>query len=87
LSRLLMFDAKMTVRQLQAETRLRRKKPYRRNKSRLDRYRMEILALRQHGASAAEIQRWLRQKRVCVFLTTVTRWLEKNDGQILSRKN
>ena len=87
LSRLLMFDAEMIVKQLQAETRQRRKKPYRRNKSRLDRYRMEILALRRHGASAAEIQRWLRQKRVCVVLTTVTRWLGKNNDQILSRKN
>ena len=48
LSRLLMFDAEMIVKQLQAETRQRRKKPYRRNKSRLDRYRMEILALRRH---------------------------------------
>ena len=53
-------------------------KPYRRNQSRLDRYRVEILALKHHGASAAEIQRWLRQKRICVVLTTVTRWLEKN---------
>lgn len=82
-----MFDAEMIVKQLQAETRQRRKKPYRRNKSRLDRYRMEILALRRHSASASEIQRWLRKKRVCVVLTTVTRWLEKNDGQILSQKN
>ena len=82
-----MFDAEMIVKQLQAETRQRRKKPYRRNKSRLDRYRMEILALRRHGASVSEIQRWLRKKRVCVVLTTVTRWLEKNDGQILSQKN
>ncbi|HGK7549022.1 TPA: hypothetical protein ACJ562_004813 [Klebsiella pneumoniae] len=74
----MMFDAEMAVRQLQEETRLRRKKPYRRNQSRLDRYRVEILALKHHGASAAEIQRWLRQKRICVVLTTVTRWLEKN---------
>ena len=74
-----MFDAKTTVMKLRQETRLRRKRPYRRNQSRLDRFRAEILALKHHGASAAEIQRWLRQKRICVVLTTVTRWLEKNN--------
>ncbi|HIF6447749.1 TPA: hypothetical protein ACX33Y_003870 [Klebsiella pneumoniae] len=74
-----MFDAKTTVMRLRQETRLRRKRPYRRNQSRLDRFRVEILALKHHGASAAEIQRWLRQKRICVVLTTVTRWLEKNN--------
>lgn len=75
-----MFDAKTIVMTLREETRLRRKRPYRRNQSRLDRYRVEILALKHHGASAVEIQRWLRQKRVCVVLTTVTRWLEKHHG-------
>ncbi|PLF09164.1 hypothetical protein [Klebsiella quasipneumoniae] len=74
-----MFDAKTTVMKLRQETRLRRKRPYRRNQSRLDRFRVEILALKHHSASAAEIQRWLRQKRICVVLTTVTRWLEKNN--------
>ena len=74
-----MFEANTTVMKLRQETRLRRKRPYRRNQSRLDRFRVEILALKHHGASAAEIQRWLRQKRICVVLTTVTRWLEKNN--------
>lgn len=41
-----MFDAKTTVMKLRQETRLRRKRPYRRNQSRLDRFRVEILALK-----------------------------------------
>lgn len=44
-----MFDAKTIVIKLQEETRLRRKRPYRRNQSRLDRYRVEILALKHPG--------------------------------------
>ena len=46
--------------------------------SRLDRYTGELLSLYQAGASAAELQRWLRARRIKVVLSTVTRWLEKN---------
>ncbi|EID5629741.1 hypothetical protein ABV825_005128, partial [Escherichia coli] len=52
------------------------KKTYR--KSRLDRYTGELLQLYRAGASAAELQRWLREKRIRVVLSTVTRWLAKN---------
>ena len=51
----------------------RRTRPYRR--SRLDRFRPELLALRDCGATAAEIRLWLRDRRVKVAPSTVTRWL------------
>uniref|UniRef100_UPI001D0E46A9 hypothetical protein n=1 Tax=Klebsiella pneumoniae TaxID=573 RepID=UPI001D0E46A9 len=59
-----------------AQTRRIRQVRYR--PSRLDRYTGELLSLYQAGASAAELQRWLRARRIKVVLSTVTRWLEKN---------
>lgn len=48
--------------------------------SRLDSHAFEILELRKNGATASEIQRWLRKKkRIVVALSTVTRWLDKNE--------
>ena len=61
---------------LQAQTRRIRQVRYR--PSRLDRYTGELLSLYQAGARAAELQRWLRARRIKVVLSTVTRWLEKN---------
>ena len=65
------FDTAAELAALQAQT--RRIRP-----SRLDRYTGELLSLYQAGASAAELQRWLRARRIKVVLSTVTRWLEKN---------
>lgn len=73
------FNAKDELDKLRAEGRLIRKKRY--FKSRLDRYEDELNALRASGASIAEIQRWLRKRRVNVVWSTVSRWFEKN-GQI-----
>ncbi|MDP1166082.1 hypothetical protein, partial [Klebsiella pneumoniae] len=61
---------------LQAQPRRIRQGRYR--PSRLDRYTGELLSLNQAGASAAELQRWLRARRIKVVWSTVTRWLEKN---------
>ncbi len=73
-----MFDAVAEVEALKAHKQRIRKRVYRR--SQLDRYRGELLALRKEGASATDLQRWLRQQRIRVTLTTVTRWLEKHVG-------
>ncbi|EAN7946107.1 hypothetical protein EOG18_23725 [Salmonella enterica] len=70
------FDAGSELAVLREQTRTIRKTRYR--KSRLDRYTGELLLLSREGASAAELQRWLREKRIRVVLSTVTRWLEKN---------
>jgi len=66
------------VDQLKAHNRRIRKRVYRRSK--LDKFRGELITLRREGASATDLQRWLKQQRIRVTLTTVTRWLEKHVG-------
>ena len=46
--------------------------------SKLTRYKSELLAMHKAGANAADLQRWLKQKRINVVHTTVSRWLKKN---------
>ena len=48
-------------------------------RSRLDRHAGELLALHRAGASTAELQRWLRERRIKVVHSTVARWLAKHD--------
>lgn len=70
------FNTIAVVERLKEETKELRKPRYRR--SRLDRYKAELIALKQEGASNAECQRWLRQNRIKVDHRTVGRWIEKN---------
>lgn len=70
------FDTQREMTKLREQTQTIRKKRYR--KSRLDRHTGELLQLHRAGASAAELQRWLREKRIRVVLSTVTRWLSRN---------
>ncbi len=62
-----------------------KRKPYR--KSKLDKFRAELVSLREHGASLAELQAWLRiKKRVKTERSTISRYLVQlsalggNDG-------
>lgn len=71
------FDIQHELATLREQTRLIRKPRYR--QSRLDRHAGELLQLRHAGASAAELQRWLRARRIKVVLSTVTRWLAQHD--------
>ncbi len=72
------FDAAAEAASLRAETRARRRPRYRR--SRLDRYKGELLALRDEGCTTAELQRWLLARRVRVQHATVARWLRRHAG-------
>ena len=47
-------------------------------RSSLERYRGELLTLHQQHHNTAELQRWLRAKKVKVVWSTVRRWLQKN---------
>jgi hypothetical protein len=78
-----LFDPHAEAARLRAITTARRKTTYRR--SRLDRYTSELLKLRQAGATIAEIQRWLRERRVAVVHATVARWLSRQNDGGLSR--
>lgn len=70
------FDAELEVKKLKKQTSTIRKTRY--SKSRLDRYKGELLALSKEGSSCAELQRYLRTKRIKVAYTTVSRWLAKH---------
>jgi len=54
------------------------RKPKRFSRSRLDKFKFEILKLRKEGASLADIQFWLREKRIVVALSSISRWLKKH---------
>lgn len=61
---------------VQAERAVRKRKYYR--ASRLDRYRAEMLSLRDAGASHEDIRFWLsKYKRVSVHTSTISRALER----------
>ena len=70
------FNAIATAALLKNETKEIRKSRYR--TSRLDRYKSELISLKNEGVSNAECWRWLRQKRIKVNYRTVGRWVEKN---------
>ena len=70
------FNANNEYEALKEQTQLIRKRRYK--PSRLDRYKGELLQLHQAGNSTAELQRWLRKKRIKVVHSTVSRWLQKN---------
>lgn len=70
------FDAAAEAAALKAHIQTIRKKRY--SPSQLDRYRGELLQLHRAGVTAAELQRWLRAKKVKVVWSTVWRWLQKN---------
>ncbi len=73
------FDVQAELSALKAQTKAIRKRNYSTRKSRLDKYTHQLLALRQGGATTAELQRWLRHnKRIKVAHSTVLRWLEKH---------
>ncbi|MCY1422248.1 hypothetical protein D9M71_379240 [compost metagenome] len=74
------FDPQAEAARLRATTRMRRKTTYRR--SRLDRYAGELLALHRAGATIAELQRWLGERRVRVVHTTVARWLSRQTAGV-----
>jgi hypothetical protein len=69
-------DAIQEVRKLKQQTKVVRVKRY--GKSRLDRHKTKLLLLKKHGASTAELKRWLLSNRIKVVWTTVDRWLQKN---------
>jgi hypothetical protein len=70
------FNPEVVVARLKVQTVILRKKVYKR--SRLDRYKGELLQLKHQGATTAELQRWLKDKRIKVVWTTVKRWLDNN---------
>ncbi len=72
------FDEVATLKELKEETKNIRYRCYKKYRSRLDRYKNELLILYQDGATRAELKRWLRRKKIKVAWSTVNRWIAKN---------
>ena len=68
-----MFDAQKEASELRRQTQIIRKRNYKKRTSRLDQYKDELLALKREGSSTAELQRWLRKRRIKVVHSTVLR--------------
>lgn len=73
------FNADTELEALRRQTGEIRRRRY--TRSRLDRYRGELLLLHRGGASVAELQRWLRARRIRVVHSTVARWIAKNSSE------
>lgn len=70
------FDAQVEVERIRARRAEARRRLYRR--SRLDRYRAELVAMKRAGASCADLVEWLRIKHRCkINRSSVDRYLKK----------
>lgn len=67
------FDADSVLIDLRRRQALTRRRKYRR--SRLDRYRAELVKLRNAGASLALMKLWLQDRRLAVSRSTISRYL------------
>jgi len=70
------FDPLFEVEQIRARRAEARRKLYR--KSRLDKYRVELILMRQAGASCADLAEWLRVNRRCkINRSSIDRYLRR----------
>ncbi len=78
------FNAQIEVEQIRARRTEARRKLYR--KSRLDKYRAELVAMKRAGASCADLVEWLRLLHRCkVNRSSVDRYLKKLPELSLSK--
>lgn len=70
------FDPLLEVERIRTRRAEARRKLYR--KSRLDKYRAELIAMKQAGASCADLAEWLRVMHRCkVNRSSIDRYLKK----------
>ena len=70
------FDAQTEVERIRTRRAEARRKMYR--KSRLDKYRAELVAMRQAGASCADLAEWLRVSHRCrMHRSSIDRYLRR----------
>ncbi len=72
------FDDNTELEKLQEKKKNTRYRYYKKHRSRLDRYKGELLTLHRAGATCKDLQDWLRDQRIKVNDSTVHRWLAKN---------
>lgn len=74
-----MFDAVSELSEIRELRQRNRKKSFRRERSRLDKFTFELLELHRAGASSNDLQLYLKNRhRVRVDRSTISRWLQKN---------
>ena len=71
-----MFDAEAEVLELKQLKKTISKKRY--SRSKLDKFRDELKAMKIAGATYSDLHRWLAARRVKVAKSTVQRWFSKN---------
>ena len=70
------FNAQIEIDKIRARRTEARRKLY--HKSRLDKYRAELVAMKQAGASCADLVEWLRVNHRCkVNRSSIDRYLKK----------
>lgn len=70
------FNAQAVIENIRTRRKEARRKLYR--KSRLDKYRSELIALKQAGASCADLVEWLKVAHRCkINRSTIDRYLKK----------
>lgn len=72
------FDLDVEIAAIKAHTKAIRKRNYSSRISKLDKYKGELLTLHRAGTSSAELQRWLKTKRITCAPSTVLRYIQKN---------
>jgi len=70
------FDAEGELKEIKRKRKVSRRKRY--AKSKLDKFKFELLKLHKSGASLGDLQFFLRKNRTKVVLSTIHRWLKKN---------
>lgn len=73
------FDPKTEAADLKSQTKSIRKRTYFQRKSRLDKFKFELLELKNAGCKISELQRFLKSKRINVAHSTVSRWVKNNE--------
>lgn len=70
------FDAISELEEIKQSRKKIRRKRY--TKSRLDKFKFELLKLHKSGASLGDLHFFLRKNRTKVALSTISRWLKKH---------
>lgn len=70
------FDVIAELTTLKVQTKLIRRRTYKRRRSKLEPYKANLFALKQEGASVAELQRYLRKKEITISHSAISRWLK-----------
>jgi len=73
---LMNFDAVATLEEIKKKRKVSKRKRY--AKSKLDKFKFELLKLHKSSASLRDLQFFLAQNRTKVAPSTIQRWLKKN---------